>query len=167
MVTKKSYSRFLKAILLAFLTCIFIAPLQANQVTASSAQVLAAGFLSKQASISVTKLSLAYTEYTPSGEPVYFVFNVNSNNGFIIVSAEDAASPVIGYSTKGQFKIPDAASNIGHWMTNRKKEIIRIRANKIQATLSIKDEWTLSPGSTTNTRNKNSGNVTTLSVSPL
>lgn len=47
---------------------------------------------------------------TVDGAADYFVFNVSGNKGFVIVSGEDRALPVFGYSDEGAF---------GSWTTYR------------------------------------------------
>ena len=44
----------------------------------------------------VNTLNLAYTGLTESGANAYYAFNINENDGFVIISADDAAQPVIG-----------------------------------------------------------------------
>ncbi|MCM1331007.1 MAG: C10 family peptidase [Bacteroides sp.] len=47
-------------------------------------------------------LTLVHTE-TAGATPSYYVFNAKDGNGFIIVSADDTVSPVIGYSTSSSW----------------------------------------------------------------
>lgn len=48
---------------------------------------------------------------TQSAQPLYYVFNADNNGGFVIVSAESSANPVLGYSFEGAYldnALPDA-----------------------------------------------------------
>ncbi len=61
---------------------------------------------SKQILAPVQSLQLAYTLHSKtanSGMPLLYVFTQESQKGYIIVSADDAVTPVIGYSTQGTF----------------------------------------------------------------
>ena len=50
---------------------------------------------------------------TRSTEPnaYYYVFNVGENSGFIIVSGDDRAKEILGYSDSGSFNINTIPSN--------------------------------------------------------
>jgi hypothetical protein len=113
----------------------------ANPVTKNSAQAIGLSFFKQHSSAGVSAMNLAYTETSSSGEPVYFVFNINSNDGFVIVAADDAAHPIIGYSTKGAFVIPTAHSTVGSWLKKRKAELLEIRSKNYKATAEISNEW--------------------------
>jgi len=129
-------------------TCLFIALVvgifaaYAAPVAAASAQKVATNFFSQMSSVQITQVKLAYTETDPSDNAVFYVFNINSNDGFVIVSADDAQRPIIGYSTeKRPYAIPKSGTNIDFWMQKRKTEIISNVANGVQATQDISNEW--------------------------
>ena len=69
------------------------------------------------------------------------MFNVNANGGFVIVSAESATSPIIGYSNKGQYTLPVAGNNVDYWMQERKSKIINMRASNLAASAPIASLW--------------------------
>jgi len=112
----------------------------ANLVTENTAQTVALNFCSRNTNISAPQLNLVYTEYT-NGQPVYYVFDVNTNGGFVIVSAEDATLPILGYSDKGKYITPRDNNNVAWWINCRKQEIIYARTNNIAATANISNEW--------------------------
>jgi len=70
----------------------------------------------------------------------FFVFN--ATNGFIIVSADDNAIPILGYSNEGTFNANDIAPQIAKWLEGYKSQIRNIIVNGIQATPQISDMWT-------------------------
>ena len=90
----------------------FIASLGMNAKTVSpnEAQVLAQNYMYQNARLQSINLQLAHTEKSDAGLADYYVFDMNSGSGFIIVSAEDGGHPVIGYSTEGKFVMPDRKS---------------------------------------------------------
>ncbi len=119
-----------------------------KNITSDVAQTVAANFFKQNANAQVNTVSLAYTETSASGEAVYFAFNVNypkggisTGKGFVIIVADDAQHPVIGYSTEGFFVVPELSSNPGYWMEQRKNEIIANRAQNVQATAEISAQW--------------------------
>ncbi len=129
------------------LTClILVFVLGANLVSASpvsstTAKTVAENFYKQTARTSSAAASLTYTETSNTGQPVYYVFNINTAGGFVIVTADDAAHPIIGYSTKGHFVQPLSVTTIAHWLNKRKDEINAIRTNNYAADASITKEW--------------------------
>lgn len=128
-------------LLLAFALFASAGITHANTVPESTAQTVATNFYAHNFTSVTPLLSIAYTVKGNDGSPLYYVFNVNGNNGFVIVSAEDAAHPIIGYSNKGQFVMPDNKSNIGWWLKNRSEEIEAARAKGLTAAPAITTEW--------------------------
>src|ERR1051326_4657122 len=116
----------------------------AKSVDVNSAKQVAENFLSKHAKFKSLNLSLAYTEKSQAGDADYYVFDLNYGNGFIIISAEDAGHPVIGYSTEGRaFAKPSSTENpeFNFWIEGKKKEIEFMRSYNILPTSEIKNEW--------------------------
>ncbi|MGP8215013.1 MAG: thiol protease/hemagglutinin PrtT [Bacteroidia bacterium] len=120
----------------------FTGTIIASPVPVNSAQQVAANFYSQNSHMAVSSITLAYTEKDNSGNAVYYAFNVNGNAGFVIVSADDALHPIIGYSNEGKpFVAPEKGTNVDYWMQKRKNEIINAAANKHTATAEVADEW--------------------------
>ncbi len=111
-------------------------------VTPQAALMVASNFYTQSGKGNTPNLNLAYTEYSADNQPVYYVFNVNTNQGFLIISAEDATHPLLGYSNKGGFLIPKDNNNAAWWLNCRKQEIVYARTKNIAATANIIDEWT-------------------------
>ena len=156
-----------------FLSCVFalgIHGIQAKPVTPATAQKLAENYYKQNtnAKVQAISLNLAFTEKTENGSAAYYVFNVNTNDGFVIVSGDDAAHPIIGYSTKSQFVVPNVLSPLYKWLKNRKKEIEVIQAKNISADETVANEWA---GNFTHaaSNQKANGNtsVSSVSIAPL
>lgn len=86
-------------------------------------------------------LSWAYTEYDNNNEPVYYVFNVNNNEGFVIISADDVAKPIIGYSFEGPYPLFNQPPHFSEWMNGYKNQIVYAREHDIKANNDISNEW--------------------------
>jgi hypothetical protein len=145
---------------------------QAKPVTPTTAKNLAISFYQQHSTKIPQTLTLFHTETSSTGEALYYVFNVNANDGFVIITADDAAHPILGYATEKQYVIPKAHTGIGYWMNKRKKEIIALKAAKIQATADIIREWAGDFSATSNLnkasqRTNNPHAVTTTSVAPM
>ncbi|OQX78997.1 MAG: hypothetical protein B6D61_04310 [Bacteroidetes bacterium 4484_249] len=66
-----------------------------------------------------------------NGEPLYYIFNFK-NLGFIIVSAEDASFPVLGYSFENNIINAEPSPAYDSWMSFYTKQIIEIKKNNIK-----------------------------------
>lgn len=77
----------------------------ADEVSVDNAKQLAADFFSASSLdrlASADALDLAYTCGTAS-HPLYYVFNAHEGHGYIIISADDCTTPVLGYSLEGRY----------------------------------------------------------------
>ncbi|WP_321423764.1 C10 family peptidase [uncultured Bacteroides sp.] len=76
----------------------------------------------KLMSTETTALKLAYTctdgiaTRSTTEKAYYYVFNRGNNSGFIIVSGDDRAKEVLGYSDTGSFNINSLPSNFASWL---------------------------------------------------
>jgi hypothetical protein len=72
-------------------------------------------------------------------EPVFYVFAMNGNGGFIIVSGDDVAKPVLGYSGNGTYD--ENNPNLAYWMETLSQEIVRAIENDTPQDELIKAQW--------------------------
>lgn len=146
-----------------------IVSLNANPIDASVAQKAAGNFYTSIYPATISNISLVFTERDQAGAPVYYVFDVTATNqkGFIIISAEDATHPIIGYSNEGYFVIPAANNNVSFWLQERKNEISAIRAQKVSATPRIASEWRDYTASANQAAKHNAASQTFKIVGPL
>lgn len=91
---------------LIFLLCACASGMaHANEVSVDNARQLAADFFSASSLdrlASADAFDLAYTCGTAS-HPLYYVFNAHEGPGYIIISADDCTTPVLGYSLEGRY----------------------------------------------------------------
>jgi hypothetical protein len=76
-----------------------------------------------------------------NNDTLYYILNDTINKGFVIVSADKRAWPILAYSTEGSLnekKQPDAFTA---WMESRKKEIEYIKQNNFQPNSATIDSW--------------------------
>jgi hypothetical protein len=76
-----------------------------------------------------------------NNEPVYYVLTIN-DGGFIIVAADDAVTPIIGYSFSGPFVSENQPENFTAWMDHYKQEINYVREQNLQPDEAIISSWT-------------------------
>lgn len=90
---------------------------------------------------STTKINLNTDKYSSDEVPLFYVFNAENNNGFVIVSGDDNTIPILGYSTSGSFDNSILPSNFKKWLEGYKNQIMYIIVNNINATDEIKSMW--------------------------
>lgn len=75
--------------------------------------------------------------------PLFYVFTVNTNDGFVIVSGDDRAEPILGYSNSGTYVIEDVwdATNFAKWIENYREELRYVIKNGIEPADEITEEW--------------------------
>ena len=143
-----------KVFLLLTLTIFVCFNIFSSEVDPSTAYKVAKNFYSGYATVKKTinkneiSLSLVYTckggslsGSLDSNTPLYYIFNINSNDGFVIVSAEDNVLPVIGYSNEGSYTGENLPPDLKWWMENYAKQIIYAIENNLQADETIKTKW--------------------------
>lgn len=65
------------------------------------------------------------TENAPA--PAFYIFNCVEKGGFVIVSGEDTAQPILAYSTTDTFAIDNMPDNIRNWLQAYRTAIQQLR----------------------------------------
>lgn len=115
------------AMLLALL---FGAPaLHAEWLTPDEAlgSLLTVPLSTRQKAPSRSALSLAYTA-TADGHNTLYVFNRNDAEGFVILSGNSLASPVLGISDSGTFVLDSIPTPLRAWLDDCQRHILRAAA---------------------------------------
>jgi len=73
----------------------------------------------------------------------YYVFNINENagGGFIIVSGDDAVTPVLGYSESGSYDENNLPPNFAYWMDYLQQEIRYAILQKLPQSETMRQKW--------------------------
>ena len=71
----------------------------------------------------------------------YYVFNVRGGEGFVIVSGDDRAKPILAYSTTGSYDPQDVSEGFAFTLNGFCEEIQYMREHNIEATPDIVAEW--------------------------
>lgn len=105
-------------------------------------------YLQNNPNASLSNLELVYECKTPEGvgtsidnKPIYYIFNANGNEGFVIVSGDDLVEPVLAYSTEGGFSIDKVNQEAAKWIEGYKKQIIYVKQNVHSTTDEITLKW--------------------------
>ena len=128
-----------------FLAFIFSAQVFAKKVEINEARKVAQNFYYERytqyyghISYSDILFSNVITEES-NGEAVYYVFSTPTS--FVIISAEDAMSPIIGYSFTNTFEKPAPKSNVGSYMHTYAEQAEWARDKKISADAETLAQW--------------------------
>lgn len=118
----------------------------ADVVTPQTAALVARNFCYEQLVQDGISINLNEIELIPvttrevNGLPVYYVFNL-STGGFIIISGEDAYTPVIGYNNQGTFPAGELAPHYSSFLAEFDDQISFIRSNRVSQNNDIKSSW--------------------------
>jgi hypothetical protein len=94
----------------------------------------------KQLTYDAIQLSLFQTVYIEN-TAVYYIFNVNENDGFIIVSADNCALPVIGYNTVGQYTGHNVPKPLTTLLNAHAETIYKAISEKLEPQKEVLEEW--------------------------
>jgi len=84
-------------------------------------------------------ITSVYTE-AESNITLFYIFSIN-NSGFVIVSAEDATYPVVGYSFESAYVPGLNNPAFSMWMENYKRQILSVAKTKIKPDYKVVNEW--------------------------
>jgi len=113
----------------------------ANPITSSKAQTVGTNFYKQNSAKTISTMSLVYTQTGTEGTPLYYVFNINANDGFVIVAADDASTPILGYNDIGHYDAANQPPNFAEWMNNYANEITYLKVHNIQPTADNTADW--------------------------
>lgn len=112
---------------------LFVFSVFSKQRSQDEAIKLVESFLQKQPSVAfrapmaLNSLNLIYTGKSENNKtvntPVFYVYNVGDNNGFVIISGDDRAKTILGYSDNGSFDYKTAPDNFKSWLNFYKHEL--------------------------------------------
>ena len=71
----------------------------------------------------------------------FYVFNSEDGEGFVIVSADDIAHPILGYSSTGSLDSRDMPENLRWWLSEYNRQVVWAKGNNITQSPEIADEW--------------------------
>lgn len=132
----------MKKSLLFCVSMLMTALVFAGPVNPQQAKKVALHFMIQKSS-SITRSSSCELVYTQtngrSADALFYVYNVG--NGFVIVSADDAVIPVLGYSTNGHFNADRIPDNCRAWLQGYADVIAQVREHQLVADERVSAQW--------------------------
>lgn len=131
-----------KILLSLFVIFAFSAAILAKDVLRSKAEKVAVNFFFEKTDTfdrGINYLDINITESYKVGD-AYFV--INFDDGWVVVSANDVTTPVLGYNITGSYpNVNDQSDNFHSWMQHYTDQIVYIKENNTIASDEISSEW--------------------------
>lgn len=133
-----------------FLLALLLISLTAKAATLPQSQALerALQYMNKNASLRLqsntqqTGYQLAHTSVSKAGESEIYVFNRTGKAGYLIVAADDAVIPVLGYADSGSFNAQDIPDGLQYWLDEyqRQFEYLKLHPDEVRVAQTIDKE---------------------------
>lgn len=140
----------LKLLLLVTMVTILQLHLFAEHVSADKASQVGMNFMKQKYTFITTRgeavkmyKSVELTQVTRRSvdNQHFYVFNLNDNQGWVLVADDDRSIPILGYSKSGEFVTENLSANIEDWLTGISSEIQYIIDNDIVADEKTTSLW--------------------------
>ncbi len=118
----------MRKIQFSLILVLFYSMLFASQIDIQRAQTIAKNIyyervnLNKNVDYKQINLTHVYTE-TKDGYNLYYIFNVNENEGYVIVSADNVVKPIISYSYERNYRLTNISPEHSFYMNKYKNQI--------------------------------------------
>lgn len=111
-------------------------------ISAFAGLTLLAGPVDRDTAAQIARrfLSEDVTLITDGSDGLY-IFNAADGNGWVIVSAEDSAMPILGYSDQGSFRTDNQPANLRAWIGGYSRELQKASQQRIAQSSEVKALW--------------------------
>lgn len=130
----------MKKTLFTLLLALLCLGLQANPIDVETAKSLGVKFMKANTAMKSASAELTYTAYADNGQAAFYVFAMLPK-GFVIVSADDRARPILGYSYESNFT-PQLPDGLMTFFDNYKAGFSQMYANNDERTAEAVADWT-------------------------
>lgn len=130
----------MKKIVTLLTLTLFCAISFATPVSKQKAHNVAFAFLSSRIDVAIEDVNFVYSQSLPTAQyPAFYVFNV-TGKAFVIVSGDDIAEPILGYSFKGDFSsvVPE---HVESFLSNYAREIDAAVGLSIEQEPGVANKW--------------------------
>lgn len=123
----------MKRNILLSLVCLFaMQTLYAAPITYRQARKTAAEFLSHNQRMRFGTSELTMASPCEEIQP-YYIFNLGIDEGFVVVSGDDAVSSILGYADSGHIDVLNMPDNVKAWLDGYAYDIERIQKQNLPA----------------------------------
>ena len=128
-----------KTLFLMMTLALFVSQLIASPVDVEQARHMGMKYVQSHSAKQVTELNLAYTEMTEIGNPAVYVFNFD--NGFVLVSADDVARPILAYSDEESVDPNNMPDGFAYYLRYYARQIAYAQAYNFEPEMEVASEW--------------------------
>jgi hypothetical protein len=128
-----------KSLFLMMTLALFVGRLIASPVDVEQARQLGMKYVQSHSARQITELTLAYTEMTESGNPAVYIFNFD--NGFVLVSADDVARPILAFSDEQSVDPNLMPDGFAYYLRFYARQIAYAQENNLEAETKVASEW--------------------------
>lgn len=115
----------------------------AERVSQEDAALVANNFMNVSSSSNVKKALPAkkMVRKATATEDLYYLYENENGEGWVIVAANDAMTPILAYSETGHFRTENMPVNIQKWLGKYNDFTRRLEADGVVATEEAQNEW--------------------------
>ena len=128
-----------KTLFLMMTLALFVGQLIASPVSVEQARQLGLKYVQSHSAKQVAELNLVYTEMTESGNPAVYVFNFE--NGFVLVSADDVARPILSFSDEESVNPALMPDGFAYYLRFYARQIAYAQENNLEPEREVVSEW--------------------------
>ena len=118
--------------------------LMAERVSPADAALVADHFMNAASSSSMQKAPakrMVLKQAEMAEENRYYLYQNENGEGWVIIAADDAVSPVLAYSETGHFSTENMPANVRKWMSKYNHFIQKIEADGVTASEETAAQW--------------------------
>ena len=128
-----------KTLFLMMTMALFVSRLIATPVDVDQARHLGMKYVQSHSAKQVTELNLVYTEMTESGNPAVYIFNFD--DGFVLVSADDVARPILAFSDEQCVDPSLMPDGFAYYLRFYARQIAYAQENNLEPETDVTSEW--------------------------
>jgi hypothetical protein len=152
---QKTMNRMIQKLTLLLAMLMGAFEMNANPVDIRTAREVAVKFMNANSEVPLRgtdDLRLVKTYNINRGDAAFYIFN--TPNGFVIVSADDCATPILGYSNEGQFDVDNIPIQLQDYLQGFVDQISYKKENHLEADEATVHCWSMvrTTGRLTNNR---------------
>ena len=128
-----------KSLFLMMTLVLFVSHLIASPVDVEQARHMGMKYVQSHSAKQATELNLVYTEMTEAGNPAVYVFNFD--NGFVLVSADDVARPILAFSDEQSVDPNLMPDGFAYYLRFYARQIAYAQENNFEPETEVASEW--------------------------
>jgi hypothetical protein len=136
----------MKKILFVLLACMFSTAMFAQKVSKEQALQKAQKFFKDKGIVSANpRRAKKVEQQSDATQEDFYVFNVENNGGFVIISGDDRTPDVLGYADSGNIEMDNLPPNLKGWLEGYSKQIKAINNSNIARSRAFSKSVTRAP----------------------